>query len=183
MALDIKKMMAKPDGSDGPDWIKDKKLIQMFQTRVNHEEYNNRVYLAMYQWAAINGWIGVAKFLKAQAEGETSHSVAFATFLSDLNVQPVVDALPKPPKQEFTSLKELFLAVMETELKTTEEINAMWFHALSVQDAVVLQVLNTYLTEQIEEVSVVRTALDFIELAKDNPAALLEIDERIGNLV
>ena len=174
--------LSKLTGTKG-DWFKDAKLVQMFQTRINHEEQNSRVYLAMYHWAVMTGWTGTAKFLKSQSEGETKHSLAFATYLSDLDIQPVVDALPKPERQSFASLKELFLLVMDTEKQTSKEINEMYFHAHSVQDAMALQILGEYMVEQREELDLVRTVLDFLEISGEDRAALLTVDEKIGDLV
>jgi ferritin len=52
-----------------------------------------------------------------------------------------------------------------------------------VQDAMALQIINEYMVEQREELDLARTILDFLDIAGEDKAALLLVDEKIGDLV
>lgn len=178
MAIDVKKLIQ--SGSEKPDWISSPELIALFQTRVNHEEFNSRAYLAMANWANVNGWLGVEKYMRLQSLEEAGHAKEFSEFLLDLNIQPVVDALVKPPKQAFLSLMEVFQEAMKLELQTTKEINEIASLALKVNDHVAYEIASKFSREQRQEIAQVRTILDLLEIAGDDTCALLEVDKRIG---
>lgn len=179
MALDVKKMLS---GSGSPDWIKSQDLISKLQYRINKEETASRIYLAMSNWANIHGWLGTSSFMRKQASEEYHHGEEFAQFLLGLNVQPIVDVLPKPVKQSFSSLHEMFQDVMVLELQVTKECNEIADLSMQVKDYVVHEIALKFCKEQHQEISTMRTILDLLELAGDDKSALLFIDKQIGEM-
>jgi len=178
MAIDVKKILG---GSNNPDWV-GPKMIELLQYRIEQEELSSRIYRAMSFYLNLKGFSGGAALWMAYSKEEQKHADEFSEYLLDLNVMPNVPMLAKQ-STEFTGLKDIAQRSLQHELEISRQINVLASEAMKVGDFMAMQLAQQYLMEQKEEISKTRYWVDRLEICGDNAAAILEIDEEMGDKV
>jgi ferritin len=84
------------------------------------------------------------------------------------------------PRLDFGKPVEAFRAALEHERKVTGQINAMYEAAMAASDYPTQIMLQWFIQEQVEEENSTGTAVEQLEMAGDNRAALLMLDARFG---
>lgn len=179
MAVDISKILNKT--TDAPDWIGEK-IISLVQYRIAQEEFSSRLYRSMSVWLDLNGYTGASKLYKKYSDEEQVHADEFYQYLLDLNVLPIVPALPQP-QTTFTGLMDIAQKTLQHELEVTRQINVLAGDAMKANDFMTMQLAQKYLAEQTEEIAKSRWLIDRIEIVGDDKCGLLIIDKELENKV
>lgn len=149
--------------------------------QIKKEEHSSRLYMAMASWCEKEGYPGAAKFLYEHSDEERMHMLKFVHFLNDRGGYAVLKELENPTA-EFSSLKELFEEVLKHEQYITNAINELYALCNKEQDYTTANFLQWFITEQIEEESLVTGVLDKFNLAEGAKGGLFHIDKELENL-
>jgi len=140
-----------------------KKLEEICNRQVEREAYSSNLYLAMASWAETQGMSGVADWMYAQAEEERVHFLKFVKFINERGGHAIIPALEKPPV-EFKGVTEMFNEVLHHEQFITSSINEIVTMASADKDYALLNWLQWFVSEQVEEESSVRVIIDKLKL-------------------
>jgi len=140
-----------------------KKLEEICNRQVEREAYSSNLYLSMASWAETQGMSGVADWMYAQADEERVHFLKFVKFINERGGHAIIPALEKPPV-EFKGVTEMFNEVLHHEQFITSSINEIVTMASADKDYALLNWLQWFVSEQVEEESSVRAIIDKLKL-------------------
>lgn len=146
--------------------------------QIKKEEFSSRLYLAMAIWCETNGYPGAASFLYTHAEEERMHQMKMIHYLNDRGGIAVLSELEQP-KSTFDSLQEVFREVLEHEKYITDSINELYGLTIEQKDYTTGNFLQWFITEQVEEESLMSTILDKIRLVGHDKAGMFHIDKEL----
>jgi len=146
--------------------------------QIKKEEFSSRLYLAMAIWCEANGYPGAASFLYVHAEEERMHQMKMIHYLNDRGGLTVLSNLEQP-KSSFDSLQEVFREVLDHEKYITESINELYGLTIEQKDYTTGNFLQWFITEQVEEESLMSTILDKINLVGHDKAGMFHIDKEL----
>ena len=158
-----------------------KKLENEIIEQIKAEEESSRLYLSMASWCEVNGFAGAAKFLYEHATEEREHALKFLFYVNDRGGHAKVLALEEPA-YEFKSLHAVFEQVLEHEIMVTGLINNLVALSMEEKDYTTHNFLQWFVTEQIEEESLMRGILDKFNLAEGAKGGLFHLDKELESL-
>jgi len=158
----------------------DASLQKLLQTQVTNELANQLRYKQMSFVMEQKGFKGFSRFFSSQAQDEANHSTMISEYLKDRDILPVIESVPAP-KVPAGSPREAVTAALDFEKQTTKQIWAIRDKADSVKDAATHQWIQWLVIEQVEEEKTLQDLINRLDIAGDDKAALLEIDEEAGN--
>lgn len=109
----------------------------------------------------------LAAFFYRQAEDENMHAMKFLHYLVDADGAVQIPAIPEPVNT-FDSAETAVRLSLQNELRVTGQINALMDLALKQKDHMAQDFLRWFVTEQLEEVSTMRTLLNTVHRAGEN---------------
>ena len=136
-------------------------------------------YLAMSAWCAQQQLDGCAGWLRAQAQEEYTHAMKIYEFLLDRNLPVTLQAI-QPPKDGFQSIVDVFQTALDQEQENTRSIDDLFQLAMEKKAFASLVELQWFVTEQVEEEKTARSNLTRIKMIADDPAAVLDFDNQLG---
>lgn len=149
--------------------------------QIEREEFSSRLYLAMAIWCETKGFPGAASFLFEHAEEERMHQMKMIHYLNDRGGVAELSALEQP-KSEFGSLQDVFREVLEHEKYITDSINELYGLTIEQKDYTTGNFLQWFITEQVEEESLMSTILDKINLVGHDKAGMFHIDKELETI-
>lgn len=152
-----------------------KKLEDICNRQVEREAYSSNLYLAMASWAETKGMGGVAEWLYAQSDEERMHMLKFIKFINERGGHAIFPALDKPPV-DYKGVKEMFDEVLHHEKFISESINEIVALATSEKDYAVLNWIQWFVSEQVEEESSVQAIIDKLNLMGKNNLYMFDRD-------
>jgi ferritin len=153
----------------------------LLNKQIEMEGKSSAYYLSMASWCDKSGYTNSAKFLYAHSEEERQHMLKIFRYINDAGghaLQPTITGL----KHNFDSLREIFQLILEHEIAVTKSINALVDHCFSIKDFTTFNFLQWYVTEQREEETLSRRALELFDLIGEEGMGLWTIDQEIGKL-
>ena len=155
-------------------------LTTAFQDQIDLEFASSHAYLQLAAYFADQSLTGFESWMRAQAEEEREHGLKFFDFVLDRGRQVALGSIDAPSAVPSSPL-EAFEIALRHEEKVTASIQDLMALAESEKDAASYQILQWFLTEQIEEEASVGEIVDQLRFAHGNPAAILMLDrERAG---
>lgn len=158
-----------------------KKLEKAINEQIKAEEESSRLYLSMASWCEVHGFAGAAAFLYEHATEEREHALKFVKYVNDRGGHARPLALEEP-EADFDSLHQIFEKVMDHEILVTGLINNLVEMAIEEKDYTTHNFLQWYVTEQIEEESLVNGVLDKFKLAAGEKGGLFHIDKELASM-
>lgn len=152
-----------------------KKIEDICNRQVEREAYSSNLYLAMASWAENKGMAGIADWLYAQSDEERMHTLKFIRFINERGGHAIIPALEKPPV-EYKGVKEMFAEVLHHEKFISESINEIVALASGEKDYAVLNWIQWFVSEQVEEESSVQAIIDKLNLLGDSNLYLFDRD-------
>jgi ferritin len=140
-----------------------KRLEEICNRQVEREAYSSNLYLAMASWAETQGMSGVADWMYQQAEEERMHMLKFVKFINERGGHAIISALEKPPV-DYKGVSEMFDEVLHHEQFVTASINEIVTMATEEKDYALLNWLQWFVSEQVEEESSVQAVIDKLKL-------------------
>lgn len=158
-----------------------KKLEAAINDQIALEEQSSRIYLAMASWCEVQGLSGAAKFLYQHSDEERMHQLKFVHYLNDRGGHAILQAVPQPGA-EYKNMEELFDLVLKHEQHVSKKINDLVDICLEERDHTTNNFLQWFVTEQIEEESLVRSVVDKIKLVGESKVGNFHIDNFLAGL-
>ena len=156
-----------------------KKVEKAINDQIKKEEYSSRLYLAMASWCQKNGFPGAAAFLYKHSDEERMHQLKFVHFLNDRGGYSVLQDIEQP-SFKFENLHKMFQDVLKHEQYITASINELYHLCTTEKDYTTANFLQWFITEQIEEETLVSGILDTMALAGSDKSGLFHIDKDLG---
>lgn len=160
-------------------------VVDALNSQYNFERLSSALYDALACDLDYLNLVGMAKWMARQADEEQGHAEKFSTYITDRNCRVVVGAIPEfqNPLGEsgiFDAGLMAFEKALEHEKKVSARIQALHDIAVQSGDDTTAIFLQWFLTEQVEEEKTVEEIITKFKLAVGNGAAILEIDEELG---
>ena len=158
-----------------------KDIEKALNDQITMEAESSQAYLAMASWAENQGLEGIAQFMYMHSDEERMHMLKLVKYVNERGGEAKVSAL-KEPKATYKSLKEVFKALFDHEVKVSASINELVHITLQQKDYATHNFLQWYVSEQIEEEALARTILDKINLIGDDKGGLYLFDNDIKQM-
>lgn len=152
-----------------------KRLLEICNRQVEREAYSSNIYLAMATWAETKGLPGIAAWLYAQSDEERMHMMKFISFIGERGGHAIIPALEKPPV-DYKTVTAMFDEVLKHEKYITESINEIVAMATEDKDYALLNWLQWFVAEQVEEETSVQAVIDKLNLLGDKNLYLFDRD-------
>ncbi|NIP81332.1 MAG: ferritin [Gemmatimonadetes bacterium] len=157
----------------------DQQVKELINDQIAHEFYAAYLYLAMAAHFEAKNYEGFAQWMRMQAKEEEAHAMKLFDYLVERGAQIELKQIDKPPV-EFGTPVEAFRAALEHEQKVTGLINKIYEAAVEAKDYPTQIMLQWFIEEQVEEEDTTGTAVERLEMAGDNNAALMFLDAEFG---
>jgi ferritin len=157
----------------------DAKIEKALNRQINHEMASAYDYLAMSGFFEHRNLSGFASWMAQQRSEELVHAGRLVKYLLDRGGKLDLDAIPKPGA-DYKSVRAAFTHAVELEVRNTSAINELYELATKVKDYATMQHLHWFLEEQVEEEKSMTEVLGLLEIAGDNPSALLDLNRQLA---
>ncbi|PIF03225.1 MAG: ferritin [Arcobacter sp.] len=157
-----------------------KNLQKELIIQLNKEYHSAYIYLGMSAYCSKEGYNGAASWFLTQYQEEVAHGMKLFKYLEDQGVNielPQIDSV----KVEFKSLLDVFKKSLAHEQYMTKNLNNLSDLAMKEKDHATYNLLQWYVTEQVEEEAIVKEIIDNIKLIGDNGYGLYTIDKELGS--
>ncbi len=147
--------------------------------QINNELSASYTYLAMSAYCEHENFTGCAKWMRLQSQEEYGHAIRLFDFLLARDGKIALEAITEPAIK-FKSLAHVFESALEQEQGTSAEIDQLYELAMKEKAFSALVEVQWFITEQVEEEKTAREIVAKFHLAKDNPAAIMDLDRELG---
>lgn len=145
----------------------DKELENAINRQVGSEFQAKLQYLNIATYFDSEDLPQLAVFFYQQAQDEDMHAMKFQHYLVDAGGRVRIPNIPEPIS-DFGSAEQAVQLALQNEVRVTGQINALMDLALAQKDHIAQDFLRWFVTEQLEEVSTMRTLLNTVHRAGDN---------------
>ena len=145
------------------------------------EGTSSAYYLSMASWCETMGYNNAAQFLYRHADEERQHMLKIFGYINNAGghaLQPEVTGI----RHKFNSLREVFESILEHEVDVTKSINLLVDHCFQIKDFTTFNFLQWFVTEQREEETLARRAVELFDIIGEDGVGLWTIDQEIGKL-
>jgi ferritin len=157
----------------------DETVKRLVNEQIAHEFHAAYTYLAIAAHFEAQNYEGFAKWMRLQAKEETEHALRLFDFMVERGERVELLEIPRPA-QDFGTPLESYRAALSHERKVTGQINEIYAAAVEAGDYPTQIMLHWFIQEQVEEENVTGTAVERLEMAGENRAALLMLDSQFG---
>jgi ferritin len=147
--------------------------------QLNKEFHSAYIYLGMSAYCSKEGFNGAALWFLIQYQEEVTHGMKLFKYLEDQEVYITLPAI-ESVSVEFDSLLEVFKSSLKHEQSMTQNLYDISNMALTQKDHATYNLLQWYVTEQVEEEATVKEIIDHIKLVGDNGYGLYTIDKELA---
>lgn len=154
-------------------------LRKKFNEQIVNELYSAYLYLSMSAYFENLNLTGFSKWLRIQAKEEVEHAMKFFDHLLDRNEKVELGEIPAPPSEWESPLKA-FKDAYNHERKITSLIYEIIEMAKDCKDHAAFEMLQWFAKEQVEEEKITSDVVGRLELAGNNPSAILLLDVEMG---
>jgi ferritin len=169
-------MTHEPD--PGGKTVLSKKLNEALNKQINEELYSFYIYLAMAAHLEELSLDGCAHWMRMQAQEEYLHGMKIFDYMVERGGSIELLAIAQPPKT-WDSPKAVFEASLEHEKYMTSNINALAELSMAEKDYATNNLMQWYITEQVEEEAQVEDILNKLALMGDTGPGLFMMDREL----
>ncbi|XPV67476.1 MAG: ferritin [Halarcobacter sp.] len=156
-----------------------KDLQKALIEQLNKEFYSAYVYLGMSAYASKEGFNGASSWFLTQYQEEIMHAMKLFKYLEDQDAKISLPEI-KAVKVEYKSLLDTFKKSLAHEERMTKNLNNLSDMAMKDKDHATYNLLQWYVTEQVEEEATLNKIIDHINLVGDNGYGLYTIDKELA---
>ncbi|MBV7295339.1 ferritin [Corynebacterium sp. TAE3-ERU12] len=155
-------------------------LEKAFNDQITMELHASSVYRQLAIELDQLDLVGMASWMRKQAEEEIEHAERFIAHLADRDNRAEIGTIDKP-EVKISSAIDAFRASLEHEEKVSASIRALRKLADDEGDVDSRPLLDDFLVEQIEEEDSVRSIIGRLNLVGNEGSGLLRIDDELGS--
>ena len=161
-----------------------KKIEARLNAQIKLEMESSYIYLAMASWAHQKGFDGISTFFYEHSDEERMHMLKIVKFVNERDGEAIIPDI-SVPKLDYSenNLTKLFQDVYDHEVKVSDKIHELVALSLEEKDYATHNFLQWYVTEQMEEESMVKTLLDKLKIIGEDRAGLYLFDRDIATTV
>lgn len=154
-------------------------IQQLINNLIQIEHVSSTLYLAMSNYMNKLNLRGMGTWFRLQSEEERTHMLKLMDYLVDRGGTVELKPLSAQPSEYGTPL-ETFQKVLEHEQFVTNSYRQAYDYVNQISDQQTLVIIQEFLKEQVDEEAQSQTIVDRLKLAENNPAALLILDQELG---
>jgi len=148
---------------------------------IGHELYAHLLYANVANHMQAVGFFGAQKYFQAESADEFTHYQKIVDFINDRGDVATINALPKMSDMP-KSLMDCFEIALEAETDLENFYVKLYEEAEDkYMDCVTAQFLLQFIEIQRKSVGEMKDMLSILKICGDNSAALLELDEKLGD--
>lgn len=154
---------------------------KLLNNQIMMEGKSSAYYLSMASWCDTKGYINSSNFLYRHSEEERQHMLKLFGYINDAGghaLQPEITGI----QHSFNTLREIFEFILAHEIEVTKSINKLMDHCFGIRDFTTFNFLQWYITEQREEETLSRRAVELFDIIGEDGIGLWTIDQEIGKL-
>jgi ferritin len=155
------------------------KINSALNEQANKEFFSSYLYLSMSTYFDSNNWKGMATWMKFQAQEELMHALKFLAYIEESGGRVKLNQL-ETPQHEWESPTAVYNDAYNHECFISKSINEIVDLALAEKDHATHNMLQWFVTEQVEEESAAQEILEKLKLVGDNGVALFMIDKELS---
>lgn len=156
-----------------------KSLEKALVEQLNKEFYSAYLYLGMSAYASKEGFNGASSWFLIQYQEEVAHGMKLFRYLEDQDAKIDLPEI-KGVKVEYKSLLDVFKKSLAHEQTMTKNLNQLSDLAMKEKDHATYNLLQWYVTEQVEEEATVNEIIDHIKMVGENGYGLYTIDKELA---
>lgn len=155
------------------------KVEKALNAQINAEFWSAYLYLSMSADAMQKGYKGIANWFSIQFQEEQAHAQIFVNYVlsrgGKVTLAPIAAV-----KTEWASSLEMFQDTLQHEQTVTSLIDELCHIAMAEKDFATSNMLNWFVTEQVEEEDNARTIIDQLKMVEGNSVGLYMIDKELA---
>jgi ferritin len=149
------------------------KMLKGLNEQISNELNASHRYMAMSYSFDGMGLKVLAKFFANQSEEERQHALKIAQYVTDVDGTVIFGSLDQP-KSDYKGAKEIVQDALKGEEEVTSQIHALMAQAEKEIDYSTRNMLDWFVSEQVEEVATMRELLQLVKMAGDSNLIALE---------
>ena len=154
-------------------------VLDGINAQIKNELYSGYLYLAMSAHFEAENLEGFAHWMRLQAKEELAHAMRLFDHVARMGGRVLLKAIDQPPS-EFGSPLSIFQQALQHEREVTRQVYELYELAQREREHATELELQWFINEQVEEEDNASTAVDQLNQAGDNRAALLMLDREFG---
>ena len=155
-------------------------VVDAINAQINAELSASYSYLAMSAYCERINFTGCATWLRIQSQEEHVHAMKLFDFLLARGASVQLTAL-NGPRNDFGSVVEVFETAYAQEQRVTAQINGLYEVAFGQKAFDTVVQTQWFINEQVEEEKTIREIVARMQMVKDDPASLLDMDRDLGS--
>jgi ferritin len=155
------------------------KMEGALNSQINAEYYSSYLYLSMAAYFDSINLLGMANWMRVQAQEEMVHAMKFFDFVAERSGRVTLTSIEAPPT-EWASPLAAFEAALAHERHISSLINKLVDLALAESDHAANNFLQWFVAEQVEEEATADGIVQQLRLVKDAPGGLFLLDRELG---
>lgn len=155
------------------------KLLDEMNMQVKYEFESANYYLAMAAYCKSEDLDGFANFFTVQAEEERFHAMKLFNFINELGGRAMIYGY-EDPKNDFSSLEEVFTAALKHEQFVTDRFNHLMDIAINEKNYACVSFFNWFVDEQVEEMAMMSGLVSRIKRIGENSHAVYMLDTELA---
>ena len=159
-----------------------KKVEKALNDQINAELWSAFLYLSMSAYFQSINLNGFANWMKVQYQEESAHAMILFNYANERGGKVILRALDKP-ETEFKNPIHVFETTLKHEEKVTSLINNLMNIAISEKDHATANMLQWFVSEQVEEEANASEILGQLKLIKNDGQGLLLLDRELKTRV
>lgn len=156
-----------------------KKMETAINNQINLEIQSALLYLQMSAHFAHENLNGFSHWMRIQHQEELVHANKLFDYVLRRDGHVVLEAVAAPPKTWRSTLAACE-AAYNAEVNNTKQINSLMDQAIKENDHATRVILEWFVEEQVEEESSSLNLIKQVQLAKNEPGAVLMLDRELG---
>jgi ferritin len=152
-----------------------KRVEEELNKQLNAELYSAYLYLSMSAYCADNNLAGFSHWMRMQFEEEQDHAMKFFQYILERGGKVALKKIDEP-QHEWKDIIDVFEHVLRHEQHVTSMINDLVDVAMEERDHATVNMLQWYVSEQVEEEATVSDLLDQLRLIEGKGPGLFMLD-------
>ncbi len=154
-------------------------MTRALNEQITKELYSSYLYLQMAAFLDDASLVGMAAYMKVQAQEEISHAMILYNYVSERGGRVLLGAIDQPPA-DYSSSLDVFQKTLAHEKLVTASINNLMDMAIDERDYATRNRLEWFIGEQVEEEANASELVGKLELAGDKGSGLFMLDKELG---